>query len=842
MANLLYELKKRWKQKITFFVFMTALALSIIAILIIPKTPYDSSLLTTNVFQYNPTMFLQMESASTLPDGSFSSRFSSDWQMLMGRHEIPIQQNIDLPENVFTSATTFIPSTELYRSIETLWEKHRFEVSPLARDDIEFAIHLHDYYSEQGINRILPPIYPNTYLGVEPTVLPHGIFETLTNNTNLFFGIIPLAFFFFLGFTTFTQEYQSTKHYFQWIQPVSKIKVFFSQYLSIMLQALIFLTSIVFCVSLLELLRGGGVGLHDLPIRIYMDGVKYYPQWQFILISMGLFLLKLSLFTSLGISLAMMIKLFDVGIFASAFIGIIGFYLTRLWDNLQVTMNPLYINYESTLLGGRLEMSGEITGYPYISAPPAGHVPFLIFFLLSIVILVIAYQFRYKTPIRMKTEHSRPISSSFHFELRKYFRLMPPKWIGAGLIAISLIIYLGMVLPDQEDMSNKIKMYLIEAEHQDSLIEIFEQSYSEFEASDMDVVHKSQMLGSIQADLESAKNKARLYRDISNDIQNSNSTGYYKNLMKEMKERLTPNKYALSISELENRKLSNFSTDVMRERFKWSAQKNVKPLIFPSFEISHTTIYDKSASNKSIDVMQAEFGQPIDTSSGMIIYRLIHYYQYHLLCIASILIFFGGNYFLERSNENSINSLYTQPKTKVYFYNRKWFAGVFLSLLLAIFVFGTLMVVGLFSRSSDTWHIPILHYDKIVADPFIVQDFSDSYHFKSLGVWIIQAIALFLVILLSSNTMMHSLSVKIKNRWLVFVMVFGVGYLAMTVSPSLMKLAPYLPFSYWNISGLLNGRSALEINSSLTLINGLIVNIGWAIVWYILGWANVRKT
>ena len=837
----LFELKKLWKQKVTVSVIVLALILSFYAVIVIPNTEIFQPPLTTDIFQYSPSTFLGLNSPSRQDDGSYTSNHYNDWQEMFSYHEVPIRQNIKMDEHIRTRTTTLAGSSEIFRKLDFFLHRHQYEFTSQARDDLDFAILLYDYYLQHGIDKIYPPIAPDQYIDVETTILPSGAFETLSSRTHILFGIIPFVLFFFLGYTIFTREFQTNRHQLLWMQPSKKAYLFFIQYLSVALQVVIYLIALVVSVMFLHFIRGDGIGLFDLPLRIFLPGVHYYTQWQYIVLTMGLFIIKSLLFIAMGVLVALFVKQFDRGIFIALFIGTTAFYLTQIMEKLQFAFNPFYMNYEEILLGSRIEVRTGELGYAYQSVLPVGFVPILIFLIASIFLLLLAFKLRHRRFLQSESLKNSPLRSGFHFELRKYLRLIPLKWLSSGILLLSFIIFLGMTIPDYLNRENTISAYKLDAQIQENAMKQFEQNYTEIKDSDLDAVAKDQILEKILSDIEVAREKINLSKEIVESLQSNDSTHFYENMLREMDDKINSKGYVFITSELKAKELSRFSQDVMKKRYNWSISHEVKPILYPSFELANISIYDESATNVSLDQLHKEKSQPLDFSSGMLLYRLITYYSLHLFLLGGILLMFGGGYYLERIGKESIHLLYTQPKSRTFYYHRKWQSSVVLAILLSLSFIGLILIVGLWGKPSNTWHFPILYYDQFVGDAFVKTNYSESFHFVSLGIWLLKALALFVSMLLCCLSMMQALSVHIKSRWIVYSLVFGGGLVLMFISPSMGSVAPYLPFSYWNLPHLLTGRLAVESNSSLVFINAILIHVFWALLWYVGGLLFIRS-
>lgn len=825
MSILWFELKKRMKQGVILLVVFSALLISLLTVFILPDMEPFSPRLTQQVFLYNPSYFLSLKS-ETDPTDIYPA-----WSALTAPYSLEVGDNAAIKEGAVNKLFFSIPSSALYRSIPSFLEQYRFNVTPQAEADLIAATTLYEYFEGLGYDPIYPDISPYRYIsGEEATQFPMGAAETLSTRLDLLFGILPFALFFFITFVVITKEYQTNQHQLLWMQPLSRFKLFFIQFLILFLHLLLYISSVLVSVIILNLIQGKGLGMWDMPLPLHGEVNAFLSQFQYIFYGIGLFILKSILFIGAGFLMAMLFKQLDTGLMVSVFIGITGYLLSTLLPAFQHISNPFYNNYELTLLGQRIENT-DLDGYPFYAIEQGGTLFYFLFFIIGVIFLVMAYQLRYHQSQRNQRIITRPIHNGLQFELRKFRRLMPIKWLLGGLAAILLVLYLGMILPNTLAQQARIINHQNQIDSNQNYVDSRRAELLELEKNNASASEKEFYINEIEIYeqfIETTKKHI-------NAFEEGESTPFYETEWSMFDETLNPSGMISVLSPYENTMLSPFSVQLARAKTQWSIDHQVKPILLPDVYYSYGTRYDNPTDKVSLEVLQLHNGQPNDASSGMLIYRLFHYYKLHLVLLGVIGLLFGGAYYLEHNHSDGLNLLYTQPKSLGYYYSNKWLASVAIGLLCFVIFIGSLGLLGLQENPGHTWYYPILYHDHLVEDAFMEQDYSDSFHLISLGSWVLQGIALLGSILLCLLSMMHALSSILKNRWLVFIMSFGLSLLGLLMVPTLGPIAPYLPSSYWDIPLVLNGLTQATTNLSITWSWGVLINLLWSLIWFVLG-------
>ncbi|WP_433958342.1 ABC transporter permease [Cytobacillus horneckiae] len=285
------------------------------------------------------------------------------------------------------------------------------------------------------------------------------------------------------------------------------------------------------------------------------------------------------------------------------------------------------------------------------------------------------------------------------------------------------------------------------------------------------------------------------------------------------------------------RSIGKMSLDASIAEKQWLMEHNVRPVFTGEFvtTISHHWSEDKGGqknwegANRRVD------------SSGMFVLYL--YFQHHFYFILMILCLFlvGGGVASEKGKKPPIQFLLTEPLTIRHLFHGKWFMATTVALISSIGIFTIVLLIGtIFNRFGD-WKYPILVYDStsLASTENYTGHISQGmgFHFIPLGEYLIKCVVLYLIVLIFLITLAHFCSLFINNQFSVFSLLLIVtvaGY--MVSSEVLTKHAHLSPFTYLNVSKVINGEiSTLINNPDITFLTGSVTLLVSTIVLKIIG-------
>lgn len=347
--------------------------------------------------------------------------------------------------------------------------------------------------------------------------------------------------------------------------------------------------------------------------------------------------------------------------------------------------------------------------------------------------------------------------------------------------------------------------------------------------------------------------KAQSYIDKLDELdkykEKKDSENYYKLLSKasifarslgdDLNPALADEHFKVSERNLVAGKISEFSNQASNAFRKELIDRNLKPmnLIYDR----SLTFYDKTKDEKILDTaINAQI--PRDTSSFILLFRLIYQYKLVLILILISVFIYAGAYKYEFINENSYDLVKTQPLDMGKVYDKKFLASLIFCFKFLIITLGSILILGLIKDPRNTLDFPMLKYLGMVDDPNLVVDYSKNFTYISLGQYLIELsiLSFSLLIFLVSLTQVLSLIGKDMLK----------TYLGLGVAIFIMFVGLYFGKSYSIFNPMTYFLSEKIVDGSFYVRYGIrhldtyfasIYLIGLAFVFYLFGRKLAKK-
>lgn len=347
--------------------------------------------------------------------------------------------------------------------------------------------------------------------------------------------------------------------------------------------------------------------------------------------------------------------------------------------------------------------------------------------------------------------------------------------------------------------------------------------------------------------------KAQSYIDKLDELdkykEKKDSENYYKLLSKasifarslgdDLNPALADEHFKVSERNLVAGKISEFSNQASNAFRKELIDRNLKPmnLIYDR----SLTFYDKTKDEKILDTaINAQI--PRDTSSFILLFRLIYQYKLVLILILISVFIYAGAYKYEFINENSYDLVKTQPLDMGKVYDKKFLASLIFCFKFLIITLGSILILGLIKDPRNTLDFPMLKYLGMVDDPNLVVDYSKNFTYISLWQYLIELsiLSFSLLIFLVSLTQVLSL---IGKDMLKTYLGLGVAIFIMFVGLYFGKsYSIFNPMTYFLSEKIVDGSFYVRYwIRHLDTYFASIYLIGLAFVFYLFGRKLAKK-
>lgn len=274
----------------------------------------------------------------------------------------------------------------------------------------------------------------------------------------------------------------------------------------------------------------------------------------------------------------------------------------------------------------------------------------------------------------------------------------------------------------------------------------------------------------------------------------SESSLFAKSLGDDINPALADEHFKVSERNLVAGQISEFSIQASDTFRRELIKRNLKPM---NLLYDRTlTFYDKTKDGEILDTaINAQI--PKDTSSFILLFRLIYKYKISIILLLVSVFIYAGAYKYEFINENSYDLLKTQPIDKRKVYDKKFIASLIFCFKFLLIILGAIFLLGLIKDPRNTLDFPILKYIGRVADPNLAIDYSKNFTYISLGKYLLELsiLSFSLLVFLVSLTQLLSLICKDMFKTylsLVFVLLLMFVFLYIGKSYSFLN-----PISYF---------------------------------------------
>lgn len=483
-------------------------------------------------------------------------------------------------------------------------------------------------------------------------------------------------------------------------------------------------------------------------------------------------------------------------------------------------LNPISWNYNLFFLGIRNFASGEYNFMHYskqISAPFVLIQISIIVLIFYITLLIVKKKYSLNMHDFSITNNSR--KNLFMNELYKQVKYQ------SSILVISIVLVAVLLLTVNNITAHNdyLRVNMYEEGQMRSL-----ESHIKYNSDRMDTSYEEKQLSSYKNIIKAYDSKdSKLYY-----ISNKELEDYKKHNVFVM-EGTTIN---TGIYELATQNISNFSKQLLESKHNWLIEKDVRPLAFDFYYgISR---YDQL---KEPGNMESAIDRhvPSDSSSWILLYRIVSTTPFQILMMILALLFFGANYGADLDNGNSLALLFTNPIKRENYFLTKWIVGVIRIVIFISISILIILLVGLPFGITNTLSFPVIRYIGITSNPFANMDFSKFYEIIPLYKYFLEYGALFVISFLLYYTISQLISVWLGNRWKTYAAMI-IGIIGLTfLSTMINSIGVLNPLIYLDIDCIVKGEITLkygitDITTTRVLIVFSVLTILMIIAGYIL--------
>ena len=754
-------------------------------------------------------------------------KFNEDYQKIIS--EVDTDDLVLASDEYFGENPPIVSAAyfdELYKFIK----KYDLKISQLNKQKLDF---LSAYYKSLEARKIDPKAY--ILSGKDSS---QNIFYS---NLTTFYGLIPaLLVSLFVG-SSLSKDYENGEIFLKLTCPKRRARILFEKLglglsLGNLYFALVLFTSII-----IGKIRGDFPWIFSLPIGSLGENEVQVIFWGFLVKTFAVFMARIFLFSGLFLALALILKNTNIFLQSAVFISGILASLTNFSEKIQTIYNPFYFSYYDFILGSRKLSTNSIGKVDFTYPSPSFSLIVLaIFFGLGLIFLIIAYGFikedkkLFGHNIERKSKNE--IKGILSFEKLKIRSFNKKIGLRFALIAIVLLVFsinlrTKMTSKDFYAYKNtftKIAMVKDMAEFENK-----GKNYGESDTSDLG-------------------EKAQTYLDKLDKLdkykENADSHNYYKILSKaslfakslgdDYNPALADEHYKISERNLVAGQISEFSNQASNVFRKELIDRKIKTmnLIYDR----SITFYDKTKDEKIIDTaINAQI--PKDTSSFILLFRLIYQYKLPIILILISVFIYAGGYKYEFINDNSYDLVKTQPLDLRKVYDKKFVASLIFCFRFLLIILGAILILGFIKDPRNTLNFPILKYLGRVEDPNLAIDYSNNFTYISLGRYFLELsiLSFSLLVFLVSLTQMLSLICKdIFKTYLSLVFILLIMFVGLYIGKSYSFLNP---ISYFLPEKIVDGSLYVRYGiKHFTTLFGSIYLIILSVLIYLLG-RNLSK-
>lgn len=696
--------------------------------------------------------------------------FNEDYQKIIS--EVDTDDLVHASDEYFGEKPPIV-SFSYFDRVFRFINKYDLKISQLNKQKLDFLI---DYYKNLENRNINPESFIKNIKASSQNIF--------YSNMKTYFGIIPVLLISLFVGASLSREYDNDQVFLKLTSTKKRIKILLDKlglglFLSFLYFAIVLTTSI-----LIGKIRGDLPWIFSLPIGSFGENQDQVIFLGFLLKSLSLFMARVFFFSSFSLLFVLIIKNTNIFLQTMVFLSGILAAFTNFSEKIQSIYNPFYFSYYDFLLGSKKLANNSMGSVDFSYQSPSFN--FLVvssFIGIGLVFLLIGRTFIKEDKKifvqRIEKRTRKEIKGPFSFEMLKIKSFNKNTGLRFTLIAIFLLVF-------SINLRSKMSSHDFYA-YKNTFTKIsIVRDMAEFE-KDNSLREKSQtyldklnLLDKYREDFDSEN----FYKIL------SESSLFAKSLGDDINPALADEHFKVSKGNLLAGQISEFSIQASDTFRRELIKRNLKPMNL-LYDRS-LTFYDKTKDGKILDTaINAQI--PSDTSSFILLFRLIYQYKLSIILILISVFIYAGAYKYEFINENSYDLLKTQPVDKRKVYDKKFVASLIFCFKFLLIILGAILFLGLIKDPRNTLNFPILKYIGRVENPNLAIDYSKNFTYISLGRYLLELSLLsfsLLVFLLSLTQLLSLLCKDMFKTYLSLVFVLLLMFVFLYIGKSYSFLNP----------------------------------------------------
>lgn len=843
MKQFLFEVKKLYRQKVYLLVVIVALGMSWWTIQTIEYPHFFNPLLemdfSTSERLYEefamPLFEAQMYRELSVEENELITEYYQVQETSEGYREIRRNFNSEL-----ATSQNFLNEKLIYlENVDNFINKHQISLEETTIEGMEWEIFETRYLLENNL-----PYEEGGLTAITSSLIFRYGLDTL-------FGFGTLIIFALIVSRSLPQEISSGTINNRYLQPKAKIGIIFSKLFAFMTVALLYVFLSLLLTTLYSVLNKGGIGNLMFPLRVYGSPSTYLTVWQFLLISIALFLVLVSFISSLSLLIGSMTRKPVISTLLTLFILVVGISITSTNIDFQTGLNPFYLTHYRELIVGNstIHPSGQITGIGSIITNSSGFqifiipVVLIILFLIGTIFLLVKERNERETRTFKFADWKWISNEPFRFEVKKISSAVS---LPFSILTISIIVLIFFIQTISSDtwridyfMGNNGSYELIEtqiAERQDSINEL--QLILDTETiGEEEFRELSSRLRFEKDSIEHDKVELNTLKSLRDSYYNKDSVAYYRRMPAKIRESFAKN------VQVENAPESGIFPQYVKGEISQYAylatsdfnselrQREIEPIAGTA---KLSTVYDELISVSAANE-EAKYHTPAVMTGLNSWHRFIETYLFDTTILALVVIFFASGYSLEKEEGNHLGFILTQPQSRLKLILNKMLASVLVGGIFIFVIIAILFVLGTFRGGFGHLDYPILRQLQLLSNPWDQSyHFIGDYEFMNLSIYWLKSfilLAIGLVFVVSFSTF---LSLFIKNRIthsITTISLLGIGFI-LTEMDLLGGFIAYLPTTYLRIGSTIDGSLMAMTNSvNVSFTNAILVLALWTLIF-----------
>lgn len=672
------------------------------------------------------------------------------------------------------------------------------------------------------------------HVGIESYFLSRNPMRMVIRGSEVIFGIFPILFLIFLFASSVSDEKIKGNLNLLRVQPISKFRIIFSKWLSMMMIAMIYLLfSLLFLYFICKIYGYQWFNGHLELYRIFnVTKIEYILGYELLFKIIVAFIIMVMFFSAVIIFISSIVKEYKITIIILFLLISVLSIIMHSNNNLRTIFNPVYLmDIRNFLIGYFVPNYQMDSGFIYNYSMSFYYYfwyLFLSFCLLPISALFLNFNFDNKSKKQI-----RHIKSLYGFEVMKIINYNSFKITLIGIVFLMFILGFKLHIDDKNTdilfgstSFGKLNSYV-------NMRENFIQKEGSIpkELYDSTLKEMNQKIKHLQLINDKFKNRQMYY-------SNNDSESYYTIGVEDM--------YYVRKSYEESKTLPQ-SPNIIDSRFTLPSYLESNKIYNYLLENQHPTVKLKG------DLFTSEYEKlkihrqfyKLDTirehSASYLMRRLMVTFPMDLMVIALIIFTVLGGYAYDKEQGNQVCFIHTLPISRKRYYWYKFLATFLVSLFMLIFIFIIIFLIGLLFGGIGDFNFPIVYYDKLVKH--FTLSTSEYFHIIPIWKYIINLIFILLLQLAFISSIGNLISIYVKERMRVFLIMLFIIIIGMFSSILIPKfLVIFCPFTYLRANMIANG--SIIINYNIINYNvwiAIIILILSTILLLIIGMKLVEK-